>query len=335
MEIITKTQEVLAPTEAEAIAWLKKTYPRGVELVYIDYRDSIEDAGQREALLQKPDEAWEIINADSWVYDSEAQSIDYILREYQEEGTVGFFEISEEVQEAMQEWLQSHNTSNVVKDLLKNTSNEYMYYDTGLSFESLDYIDNKEKEVEKRAKIIAKKLRVDYAKHGARLRLMVGQAWYGGQVVILFENSISNFLEDAKFIKFSGNAEVCLMDRGGGSGDSVKLNEKMVFEFQRENIHTDKGDNGYSFAYDTCGLVGNIMNDGVLTNKGNKTQAIKIKTNEERKAQRERENGYIASWKAGKCTAGDMNIKRHASTPYRNSYPCGNKCEVCGTFWID
>ena len=287
------TKEVQAPTASEALAWLKEQYPHGVDLVYIDYCDSIESAGDREKILQAPDEWWDILDGDGWIFDNKFQAVDTIVREYSERGEGEAYEITDETRDAMQDWLIDHDTSNPIKDLLKNTGREYMYYDTGLSFESLDYASDKDKEVIKRAKTIAKKLRVDYAKHGARLCQMVGQAWYGGQVVILFENTISNFLENAKFIKFSGDAEVCLMDRGGGSGDSVKLSEKMLFNFKRENIHTDKGDNGYSYAYDTCGLVGGIMEDGVLTNKGNKARAIKIETNEEREALRARENKFI------------------------------------------
>ena len=39
--------------------------------------------------------------------------------------------------------------------------------------------------------------------------------------------------------------------------------------------------------------------------------------------------GYAYRW------FGDMNISRHKETPYRNDYPCGSRCEDCGTFWID
>ena len=120
-------------------------------------------------------------------------------------------------------------------------------------------------------------------------------------------------------------------------GDSVKIKEPLIFEFKEKISHSDKGDNGYSFAYDVCGLVGNIMNDGVLTNKKNNQKIIRVTTNETRKKEREREEFYIKTWNngKGKCTFGDMNMKRHKDTPYRNDYPCGNKCSICNTFWID
>ncbi len=319
----------------EAIKWLENEYPHGIELIYIDYNDSIEDPKKREEILQKPEEAYEIIDGNDWIADAQYATINYVTEKYKK--TIETEELTEEVSEAMRDWCFEHDTSDLVKDLLKNSRDEYMYYDTGVSFENLDYTGNQEKEIVKRTKIIAKKLKIDYEKHAKDLRLMIAQAYYGGQLVILFENNISNFMEDEKYIKFYKDAEICLMDRVGGSGDGTKINETLLFEFKRENIHTDRGDNGYSYSGDVCGLVGGIMKDGVMTNKKQNAKVIKIGTNEERKKQREKEARYIATWNngKGKCTFGDMNMKRHKDTPYINDYPCGNKCASCGTFWID
>ena len=339
MNTITKETKVLEPTPDEAIKWLEKTQGKAVELVYIDYRDQIEDAKQREALLQDPSNEWEALNMDSWVCDSQYESINYLMKEFEESfnSEDAEIEIPDETKDAFQQWCFDHDNSDIVDQLLKNTGSEYMYYDTGLSFDSLDYAQDQDKEIEKRTKAICKKLKLDYEKNKKDISLMAGQAWYGGQLVILFENNISEFLHEAKYIKFNKDAEICLMDRGNGSGDSCGYTGELLLRFKRENIHSDQGDNGYSYAYDVCGLVGNIMNDGVLTNKRNGMKVIEVATNEERTAQRERENEYIKSWNNGRgtCTFGDMNFKRHKDKPYRNDYPCGNKCEACGTFWVD
>ena len=334
MQIINKPITI-QDNAKEAIAWLESEYPRGIDLIYIDYRDSIEDPKKREEILQTPEEAYEIIDGNSWTGDAQYETINEIEKNYKNK--IEAEELTEEVSEAMRDWCFEHDTSDPVKDLLKNTRDEYMYYDTGLSFESLEYGNDQDKDIIKRVKTIAKKLKIDYEKHAKGLRLMVDQAYYGGQLVVLFENNIGNFMTDAKYIEFYKNAEICLMDRGSGSGDHTKINETLLFEFKRENIHTDKGDNGYSYSGDVCGLVGGIMNDGVLTNKKDNLKVIKITTNEQRKEQREREARYIASWNngKGKCTFLDMNMERHASTPYRNDYPCGSKCSICNTFWID
>lgn len=323
----TKTQK------SEIVQWLEKEYPRGVDLVYIDYRDEIESAEDREKILQEPDEAYEVIDGRTgWISDAQYESVRHIEDEYYRQHDE--VDLSEEDREELQTWCYEHDISDPLKDLLKNTRREYMYYDTGVYIEPLDYTGAGE--VKKRARAIAKKLKLDYQKHEGALIELVENAYYGGQLVILFENNISEFLADAKYIKFNGSAEVCLMDRGQGSGHSVNIGDPLLFEFVRDNLHTDKGDNGYSYAYDVCGLVGGIMEDGVLTNK-KEQDIIRVKTNEDRKAQREREAEYIKRWNKGKgtCTFGDMNIRRHASAPYRNDYPCGNKCEKCGTFWID
>jgi hypothetical protein len=44
---------------------------------------------------------------------------------------------------------------------------------------------------------------------------------------------------------------------------------------------------------------------------------------------------YARIYRQGKCTFGDMDIRRHRNVYYRNDFPCGNKCPHCGTFWID
>ena len=173
------------------------------------------------------------------------------------------------------------------------------------------------------------------------LHQLVEQAWDGGQLVILFEANVADFMEtpDPKYIKFSRNYNLCIMDRGNGSGDSTELPDTptLLFTFDRKNLHSDDGDNGYSYSGDVCGLVSHIMEDGELTNKKEKYKLLTTGTNEEREAQRKQEAQYIKNWNngKGKCTFGDMNIKRHRETPYRNEYPCGNTCTECGTFWID
>ena len=52
----------------------------GIELVYIDYRDRIEDAKTREELLQTPENDYEIVCGD-WMADSEYETIDTIIPE--------------------------------------------------------------------------------------------------------------------------------------------------------------------------------------------------------------------------------------------------------------
>ena len=302
----------------------------GIELVYIDYRDRIEDAKTREELLQTPENDYEIVCGD-WMADSEYETIDTIIRELEEENGV---EYTDETKELIKDWCYEHNTSNPIKDLLRNTGSEYLYYDTGINIEPLNYYEETDNEIEKRAKLIATTLKVDYKKHENSLHLLVEQAGYGGQLVILFTACIEDFMQDAKYIKFNGGASVCIMDRANGSGDNTELNEEMVFDFKRENLHSDKGDNGYSYTYKVCGLVGGLYEDGFLTDKKPK-KLIKTIENEEAKAKREREAVFEKRWKAGECSFGDMNISRHKETPYRNDYPCGSRCEDCGTFWID
>ena len=330
--------------------WLKSEYPQGVELTFIDYRDYIEDAKTREELLQNPQEAYEILLSD-WIHDAQYESIYYIIKEYKTQD--GIQEITEEEEDYIKDWCYNNDTSDPIKDLLKNTPSEYMYYDTGITLEPLNTYDT-EKAINDNIYIICKTLKLKLPRKAGTKRILdtnsklyktlhqlVEQAWDGGQLVILFEANVADFMEtpDPKYIKFSRNYNLCIMDRGNGSGDSTELPDTptLLFTFDRKNLHSDDGDNGYSYSGDVCGLVSHIMEDGELTNKKGKYKLLTTGTNEEREAQRKQEAQYIKNWNngKGKCTFGDMNIKRHKETPYKNEFPCGSTCEQCGTFWID
>lgn len=44
---------------------------------------------------------------------------------------------------------------------------------------------------------------------------------------------------------------------------------------------------------------------------------------------------YDRVYKAGGCTLGDTDMRRHRDVYYRNVFPCGSVCPHCGQFWGD
>ena len=81
---ITKTKTIkLTPKIIENR--IKKEYPKGVELYYIDYRDRIEDEKMLENLAQTGylnDDEFDILN-----FDAEWEAIDYIKKEIDKDNT--------------------------------------------------------------------------------------------------------------------------------------------------------------------------------------------------------------------------------------------------------
>lgn len=51
--------------------------------------------------------------------------------------------------------------------------------------------------------------------------------------------------------------------------------------------------------------------------------------------ERERQQKYNDTFKAGKCTFGDRDMNRHRDIQYSNVFPCGWHCPHCGMTWVD
>lgn len=297
-----------------------KELDKNYTLYYVDYRDNLDDHEDIiEEMVSKPN-GLDYLSEKvfDWYYmQGDSDSMDYILKELLTEEEQEELESTGELQELIDE-IRNRDDSTIEEDLLKNTSDRYFYYD-------LDYYVEDEEDLKK----FCEKFGIDYDN-----ALKIYRESFGyGQAVILFWDSVSNVLEEGNTIVFDKNCKLGFISRSAGSGWSGELGQELALPFIRENLHDDKGDPGYSFTGDVCGMVGGAMGGVVIKNTEEKLPEITI--NEAQKAFREREEMYEKNWKAGKCTFGDMNYKRHKNTPYRNEYPCGNKCTECGTFWID
>lgn len=330
-------------TTKEIVKRVKKEYPRGVDLVYIDYSDSFDEDKKAMEELAQTGFIESFFENNDWTCDSQWEGIRCIKENVFTEEEQEEIDEDEELKQAFDDICYELDTSDPLKDLLHNTCKRYFYYDLNLEIEAGFgndgfYEYQKEKWPESEARKIANKLRINYKKHKQELDLMVGQASYGGQLVILFVADPEDLWgEKGKFIKFKNNYSICIMDRGQGSGDHTELKiPELVFEFKRENLHDDIGDSGYSYSNEVCGLCMGEETDFSWTNKQRKTdKIIKIQTNKEAEELREREENFEKIYKEGKCSLGDMKYSRHKETEYINNFPCGHKCKACGNFWVD
>lgn len=310
-------------TKEEAINMLAKEYPKGVDLCYVQYDDKLNEEQAAEVVRTG---FCDSLFEGEWVSDMEYESIEQIKKEL-----FGDFDIEDDVDDVIREWCWDHNTSDVLGDLVKHTHSPLMYYDLGLEITS--WAEGGDK-VEKSAKAIARKLKIDYVTHGQKLRDLVGNASYGGDLVLLFKADLSYFYKDIheKYVTIEG-PQVCIMHRGNGSGDFTDLGISFKVRADRTRFKIDEEAPGYSIN-DTFGGI--ILGESNMKPTNDRTGVIgpAIKRITPHKETREIE--FERKWKEeGKCSFGDMHITRHKSTPYRNDYPCGNKCDECGTFWID
>jgi DNA-binding transcriptional regulator YiaG len=321
---------------------IKKEYPKGIDLIYIDYRDSFDE---NKEIIEELAQTGSVDSVEiDWMNDSQFESMNEIEKQIFNEKEIEEIREKDELSQAVSDVFYSIDTSTPVKDLLHNTNRRYFYYDLNFNVEAGFYNDGmwdheKERWPEKTARSIAKKLRVNYNKHKKELDLLVGQASYGGQLVILFVAEPERFFGNrkVKYIKFKENYSICIMDRMQGSGDHTELKIKsLVLEFKRENLHDDIGSAGYSYSNEVCGLCKGDNADFEWLDKLNKTdKLIEVQTNKEAEEFEKREAKYKKTYKEGKCTLGDIKYSRHRDTEYINEYPCGNKCKACRQFWVD
>jgi len=305
-------------------------YPKGVELIDIDYHDYL-TSEQLEELTKTGlvDSLYE----NDWMLEAEFDNIDYIFKELFTKKEQDKINENDELWDFFRDLCFENNTSNPLKDLLEHTSSSYFYYDLDYYVDSLFGED-----VEKIGKDIAKFLRISYKKYQKELNSMIENAHYGGILVVLFTASPADlFAKNGKYIQFIDDYELCIMDRFNGSGWTTEKDVgKLTFDFVRENLHNDEGCGGYSFSGDVCGMTIGAEADFCIKHKIlKKDKLIKISENESTKEFLEQEKKYKEVFAKGGCSFGDMNIKRHRKKEYINSFPCGTRCKACGTFWVD
>lgn len=307
----------------EALAWLEAEYPKGVDLVYVDYRDRYEDMTTLQDVLKG-----EMDDNDEWQADVQYEGIRSVMDEYekQHEGV----ELSDEVRDAMQDWLFNHDTSNPTKDLLKNTGSKLFYIET------LDYFDEDKANVSELVKKYAKT-----PEQKKEIQSTINEQFYGSPVSFYFYASALDVhtalqASDSKYITING-AYFSTIDRVQGSnwlGNEAIFNITIPREQAIQNIYLDEAkDNGYGWN----SIAGQSSYDEATIFATNTKKAGTILIESETSEAQKREARLQANWeKTKKCTLGDMNYSRHTGKKeYINSFPCGNKCEACGTFWID
>ena len=168
--------------------------------------------------------------------------------------------------------------------------------------------------------------------------MMLLQATYGGSLVIYFRQEIKSVIHTEYEMDFSkitfGSPNIAVINTGNGSGDSTYLkHHQCTFEFDRNNLFLERAIK-YNYTYEVCGMSSDWCDDTSVALTGRKKR-IEEESSNPILQQMKYDKACSEVYKKGSCTFGDMDIRRHRSVEYINSFPCGNKCSHCGTFWID
>ena len=330
--MITQTREIKVQNNVfEAIKWLETEYPKGLELIYIDYRENYDDNVEE---LQKVLKGESTPDDNMWGVEARYDTMHEVMGEYLKQTEAE--ELSQEVRQAMEDWMYEHDTSNPMEDLLKNTSRKLFYIET------LDYTEQEglnEKELERQTKRLIKK----YGKNDeqiAEIKHVLINQFYGAPVSFYFYADVEEvynalWKSEKKYINVIG-AYFSTIDRVQGSnwiGDRTVFNLAIPRQDFIANVYLDQAKgNGYGW-YD---IAGQTQYDEARVRSGDTREKGMLLIKSETTEKQKRELLLSQNWeKTKKCTFGDMNYSRHKNREYINEYPCGNKCLDCGTFWVD
>lgn len=316
--------------------------PLAVSLYYVDYRDDLDDHEDIQQDCVRNNTLLPLYEKiDDWYGEQEAQfckdELDAIQEKMSKDGREEEFEAHED---KIRDLLYERNDVDPVKGLIKNTRTTNMFYSLGVEIDGYhnDWCGGYRGESEAMACYkIRRALKLKKGQFDDRISELVQNASYGGELRIYFNAMFddlvnSNEKGDFKTIRFHGNVVVAVADSHNGSGFDITLPLDLTLPFKRDNLFVDSQVH-YSYASEVCGMCHDWC-DSTQWELGNKPIKKAIKSSK-MAAHVQQETQYTAIFKAGGCSAGDMNINRHRGVYYDNNFPCGSHCPHCGTFWVD
>lgn len=313
--------------------------PKWVSLTYVDYRDDLDDHPQ---LLSKciKDNSLDPLFEEEWTWFDEQrwESLQEVLKELKND-LIDTYDIDEdEADDIVQEYddylrdeIYNRDDSSPVDDLLRNTRELVVFYDTG---EEFDGYGNSAAQYRLDRMRIKKLFSITDSKYDHDIDMMLMQASYGGNLVVYFNADVIDLLSDkpVNSIHFD-NAAIAIINTVNGSGDHCHLEgHSFTLPFTRDNLFVDKTIS-YNYTYSVCGMSSDWCDRTGFTLL---EESVPCELTESSlNSFMEREAKLDAVFKSGKCTFLDMKYERHRRHTYINDFPCGNKCLDCGTFWID
>ncbi|MFZ2992427.1 MAG: hypothetical protein WA061_01815 [Microgenomates group bacterium] len=322
---------------------IEKLLNKSYDLIYVDYRSNLDDSLESVAEAIRTQDWCHIDqNCDDWFWECQCDSLDFIAKELKDEIEKEFDITEEEAEELMEEhWenlrdvIMDRDESDPIKDLIRNTRDIVMFYDTGEEF--YDGCLSDQDEVDKMCKQIKKALKIPLkeTKWDNDIDMMIRQG-DNGRLVIYFTGDINEMmhLSDKNVVEFT-NPNIAIIDTWNGAGDNCQLvGHKFAIPFEIKNFFIDK-EVKYSYTYEVCGMSTNWCDGTGISFRKKKTSAKKAKVNESYAEELAREKRYKETFEKGGCTPMDMDMRRHRNTYYLNEFPCGTHCPHCHTFWID
>lgn len=316
--------------------------PASVDLYHVDYMD---DLSEHLDLINKCVQKNNIYPLSEAVFDWWDCPEKYYMEEIQKNmNKAGFGYIFDDYFDEIQEWLWDHDTSTPIKDLLRNTRNQVYFYDLGIEVDGwheafLCRPWRGESEAAASAKIRRKLGIAKDSLMANRISSIVANASYGGHLRIYFECDLMDLLnlngKDYRSITFKGKYNVAVYDPISGSGDYEPIELNCTFRFNRQNLFMSCKDADRYTLEDCFGTCSDWCSDCDAPSLSMASSRKGVCKTSSTAALSAKEAEYDRVFKAGGCTYGDTDIRRHRNVTYINEFPCRNECPHCGQEWID
>jgi tetratricopeptide (TPR) repeat protein len=234
-------------------------------LFYADYRDNL-DENMEEIEKCIRSQEWDVLyeSIDEWVSETCMYSLDYVYKELVREISREYDCNTDEAEEVLDQYwyeirdeIYDRDDSTPIDDLLRNTRDVVMFYDTGI--EIYNGCLSPQEDVEDMIKEIkrALKIKISDKTYDDRLDMMVRQGDCG-RLVIYFNADIKDMmnLKDKNVVTFS-NPSIALADTWNGAGDDCELSgHKFTIPFDLQQFYIDKLIR-YNYTYAVCGMNSN------------------------------------------------------------------------------
>lgn len=318
----------------------KDYVPQSVSLYNVDYRENLDENEElQEKCIRQNDLMPLTEEVLEWYMEQQSnnwnQLLDEIRKKMERDGKLHEYE---EHLDEMGDLFYERNDTDPTEELIRNSRPTNMFYSLGVKIEGYaDGTSNREESNAISYNKIRRALKLKKSQFDDQLTELVDNATYGGELRIYFNAMFDDLLtsnkkRDFKTIRFHGDVIVAVADSHNGSGYHVELPLDITLPFNRDNLFVDSQVH-YSYANEICGMC-NDWCDSTKWQTGMEPVKASIPKSTMSEHQ-QKEARYEKTFREGGCTFGDMNYNRHRDTYYINSFPCGNKCPHCGTFWID
>lgn len=352
----------------------KEHLPSNVCLTYVDYRDNLDGNMDEIAEAIEKNDLLDLENTvlDDWYYDQRC----YYENEYWEDFEKAVIEELDDLYNDLDEpygevgdniarikdyldngdcidWFRDYLAENddsgdILKDLVHNSDEPGMFYDLNKWYgETWCWSDA---EYGDAMKEICEQLSLDFHSKPVRDTLceLLANASGGGNLRIYFNADLFDMISgdsggckygrreedktDFKSIKFNGEYYLAVYNSYEGSGHWVSIKLDCQLQFNRDNLRVSKLEH---YCLEKC--FGTYSNYGCdYPDFSFDEPKTKVEVNESLSQEAAQQVEYNKTFKAGGCTCGDTDFKRHRNVEYKNIPPyAGWYCPHCGMYWAD